>query len=1470
MADSDNEDEKFVKNVIHELSAFEKAEPIKKEGPNTPEEDHQESQVGAQQGDNLSLSQEMADCMSTGPDGTQTEKDSPERGRQASRIIRLSRPVNPYTQATNKTSTVDNSPQPTSTAPGTATSMASTSAPGSRLAALQRPGSPMHRILARAQSPALAAAAARMNRQATEGAQQTGNSAQSDNTNSASSEQQNGNHKDKDSENGSKEAHKTIMPPRIQSSRLSSSILLRRPQSPLNTNRQTPLSITKPSIMSQSFDSLGPRSPASEDQSCPNESAGSQDESSAADRVKLRHQLRNNSFRLKELLTKPFVRSKDRSVENSDNSNLSNNQTGSQVENITDLPLMQTMGDSPDRTRWRREGISSLQRSKSTVSDRTATLISSKYLRTRTRNAAQSVSDDSNIGSVSKPAFLDRMTRSEIVTSEGSVQSVPSNNHTVISSESEKTCRDATGHSSVSTESAKNAECSSSETIVPFPTTDIMPLKMNMPNGPDNPDNTAEESKLKAISDLERESDVNLVFDSKKIGQPESPEDSEETSGNSKTTPDRRGAYGRSQSEYKQPPEQESDPAKHKINSEPASPHKETQSIRESKSYETTPDLDFANSSPALKRSLAVTDLDQAMKDRDLQKLTSRFRDSTASEGENSQPELPKSEVQSVRPSLTSSSSVETDLDARNILHTRVRDSPRLLPRHSGSGEPLSPPLQPPHSAPPIHPVAPLVYKPQVNLEDAVKWPAEVPGKLNLQKMDVFEGQMLLNWLCGSIDKSHYLRLVMTKHDISVVASQVCTCLIAAGVLKQIEGKDQESVFKSDCLYYWSHTQGSSAPTVREDVGKMTQSWPPPQDSTEDNRPGLKYTEADHQAAMVTLRHEYKEEVDNMKADHNGVLDRARQEYESRLQQAMERIVVLQRDVDKYRQLAGIEKLTQNALSEADRAQQEAGLHLDGVQTNGFPSTGSRYHPGEVNAALKPQGEMLMDLDATSESETSSLGGSSVGGSSVGEGGVPLPPPPPPPPLPGMIPPPPPPPSNMMPVQKAKKPVVHPKNPMKPLFWNRLQVDELKSTKNKQFLERPLLWEEIQELNIDITELDTLFSKTNIEPSRRLFSNKPKSKAKQVAKVISPKRSQAVGILLSSLRMDMSEIEHAILTFDTSVLGEEKLQQIYENRGDSEELKKLREYVKKHPDTPLDKPDQFVYDLSLIPDYAERIFCFIFREAFHDSISVIETKMTNLRMTCQTMMTSINVKRILGLVLTLGNYMNGGSKSRGQADGFGIDILPKLKDVKSKDNSTSLLHFTVQQFIRKFEKGDAGTDKVRFPLPDPSDLQQGASVCFTELEKELVRIKKDFEAAEDRMDTVVRSAQEQTYLLQPFKDIMTDFFHKGKKELAEQEENLADGKRLFEETVLFFCVKPEGGKKEVTPENFFEKWYTFCQDFKDTWKKEQQRLVKIRIRENEVRVKQLQQRLTKQPVRTRTRTRGGLKDRLAKQGLLES
>lgn len=49
----------------------------------------------------------------------------------------------------------------------------------------------------------------------------------------------------------------------------------------------------------------------------------------------------------------------------------------------------------------------------------------------------------------------------------------------------------------------------------------------------------------------------------------------------------------------------------------------------------------------------------------------------------------------------------------------------------------------------------------------------------------------------------------------------------------------------------------------------------------------------------------------------------------------------------------------------------------------------------------------------------------------------------------------------------------------------------------------------------------------------------------------------------------------------------------------------------------------------------------------------------------QTLKEDPAVLRVLGLILAIGNYMNGGNRTRGQADGFALDILPKLKDVKS-------------------------------------------------------------------------------------------------------------------------------------------------------------------------------------------------------------
>lgn len=58
-------------------------------------------------------------------------------------------------------------------------------------------------------------------------------------------------------------------------------------------------------------------------------------------------------------------------------------------------------------------------------------------------------------------------------------------------------------------------------------------------------------------------------------------------------------------------------------------------------------------------------------------------------------------------------------------------------------------------------------------------------------------------------------------------------------------------------------------------------------------------------------------------------------------------------------------------------------------------------------------------------------------------------------------------------------------------------------------------------------------------------------------------------------------------------------------------------------------------------------------------------------------METSSVREVMGLVLALGNHMNGGNRTRGQADGFGLEILPKLKDVKSRVMKSQLYSIVV-------------------------------------------------------------------------------------------------------------------------------------------------------------------------------------------------
>lgn len=129
---------------------------------------------------------------------------------------------------------------------------------------------------------------------------------------------------------------------------------------------------------------------------------------------------------------------------------------------------------------------------------------------------------------------------------------------------------------------------------------------------------------------------------------------------------------------------------------------------------------------------------------------------------------------------------------------------------------------------------------------------------------------------------------------------------------------------------------------------------------------------------------------------------------------------------------------------------------------------------------------------------------------------------------------------------------------------------------------------------------------------------------------------------------------------------------------------------------------------------------------FHDAITSVSYKLDNIRTTCDFLLKSESLKNVLAIILTLGNYMNGGNMMRGQADGFGLEILSKLKDVKANVSGMTLLHYVVIAKLSQ-EKDHNFDELLPLPVPEPADVEAAATIKFDEISKELDRLEKELQ-----------------------------------------------------------------------------------------------------------------------------------------------
>lgn len=403
---------------------------------------------------------------------------------------------------------------------------------------------------------------------------------------------------------------------------------------------------------------------------------------------------------------------------------------------------------------------------------------------------------------------------------------------------------------------------------------------------------------------------------------------------------------------------------------------------------------------------------------------------------------------------------------------------------------------------------------------------------------------------------------------------------------------------------------------------------------------------------------------------------------------------------------------------------------------------------------------------------------------------------------------------------------------MKPLYWTRILVPAQSVEKPSELAPEPQaqipLWADLEEdKNLDMKEFVGLFSRQVTQ--RKLVkkaSEVTKSSKVQPAKILDAERSKTVGILEKSLHVDFCEVENAIYNLDTSIVSLEALQRIYGIRPTKKELEDISAFEKAQPDVPLDRPEMFLKRLSGINNFPERIHCLIFQTRFQDGISFVSSKLTNLRTICDYLRNSNSLKKVMALILTLGNYMNAGNRTRGQADGFALDVLGKLKDVKSNVPGITLLHYLVRARLAQ-EKDYNFAEPLPLPVPEPADVEQASAINFKDIAIELDRLQEELQACTSKYNALIEADPEGA---RSFQAKMDALLKGATAELASEREALQEAKSKFKAAMQYYQYVPKGTTlDDADPNAFFGLWLSFCQDFKDIWKKEQERMRKERL-----------------------------------------
>ncbi|XWS33500.1 hypothetical protein CRYUN_Cryun22dG0088500 [Craigia yunnanensis] len=343
---------------------------------------------------------------------------------------------------------------------------------------------------------------------------------------------------------------------------------------------------------------------------------------------------------------------------------------------------------------------------------------------------------------------------------------------------------------------------------------------------------------------------------------------------------------------------------------------------------------------------------------------------------------------------------------------------------------------------------------------------------------------------------------------------------------------------------------------------------------------------------------------------------------------------------------------------------------------------------------------------------------------------------------------------------------------LKPLHWDKVRATS----------ERATVWDQLKSSSFQLNEdmMETLFgcNPTNSVPKEPIRRSVLPPVEKE-NRVLDPKKSQNIAILLRALNVTRDEVSEALLDGNPESLGAELLETLVKMAPTKEEEIKLREYS--GDISKLGSAERFLKTVLDIPFAFRRVEAMLYRANFDTEVKYLRKSFQTLEEASEELKNSRLFLKLLEAVLRTGNRMNVGT-NRGDAKAFKLYTLLKLVDIKGTDGKTTLLHFVVQEIIRSEGAGTNSTNgnlenKMSSNIKEDDFGKQGLQVVAG-LSRDLSNVKKAAGMDSDVLSSYVSKLEmglEKVRLVLQYEkpDMQGNFFNSMKMFVRDAEEEIA-------------------------------------------------------------------------------------------------